>query len=225
MKAIRLLMPRRRPDPAVIAQLARLLAAGWAQPGLRLATGLVETGWQHELGEALANLEQGRASLSEVVSADLEVLDRATSGQSADELLVELAAEYAALFQGPGRALVPAYECQWLDDPDASLFVAPSTMAVEAVYRAAGMEMSNREPPDSLAVELEFVGRLATLEAGTHGPRAVGWRAQRVQFVAEHPARWIEPFCTAVEQATEHGYYAALARLTQQVNAVEVLGA
>lgn len=225
MRAIRLRTPRYRPDAAAVSRLARLLAAGWAQPDRRLATGLVEHTWQNELAGALAGLGLRETRLVESAASDVQVLDRAIHGLSAEQLAVDLAAEFAALFQGPGPALVPAYGCQWLDDPAASLFVAPSAMAAEASYRAAGLAMSNREPPDSLSVELEFIGRLAALEAGAASAAAVGWRAQRVQFVAEHPARWIDPFCTAVQQATEHGYYAALARLTRAVNAAEVLGA
>lgn len=220
----RLRRANRTPDPDAVGRLARLLALAWAQPDLRLATGLIDGGWVDEIRAALAGLGGQSEGLTDRVEAALAVLGRAVNEQTPEQLSLRLGAEYAALFQGPGRSLVCPYECQWVDAEDASLFMAPSTVAVEAAYRSAGLAISTREPPDSMAVELEFVGRLATRQAGAAKAEAVGLHGQRVQFVAAHPARWIEPFCDAVEHATEEGFYAALARITREVNASGVLG-
>lgn len=215
--------PGRSADPAAVGQLARLLAVAWAQPDERLASGLLTRAWQDDVAQAVAGLTPVAAGLASAAQTAEQIIDRAITGADATGLAVALGAEYAALFQGPGRALVGAYECQWLDSPDATLFVAPSTLAVEAAYRSAGLGISTHEPPDSLAVELEFVGRLAATEASSAKSDAIRWRGQRVQFVAAHPAVWIDPFCQAVAQATEHGVYAALAQLTREVNRSGVL--
>ncbi len=198
-------------DAAAIADLAGLLALAWAQPGRLLADALVEGDWAGGVRECL---EAG--GLPAGVPDALGVLAAAVAGRDADSLALDLAAEYAALFQGPGRALVHAYECQWVDADAATLFVAPASLAVEAAYRAAGLEVAGHEPPDSLATELAFVRHLAQAEASGG---VSGDPAPRRAFVAEHLDRWVERFCAAVDRATEHGVYAAFARVTAAVAA------
>lgn len=193
-------------DLDAVADLAGLLALAWGQPDQMLAQALLEESWADSVRECV-ELLLPNDSLPGLLDA-LGVLAVSVAGSSPVTLAIDLAAEYAALFQGPGRALVKAYECQWVEAEGATLFIAPTSLAVEASYRAAGLEVATHEPPDCLATELAFVRYLAQAEA----PGRVSER--RRVFLTAHVDRWAGRFCEAVEQATEHGAYAALARIT-----------
>lgn len=219
MKTPLSLMARRPSSPeevAALADIGALMAVAWSQPGERLVAGWSDGLWGHDLSACLREARFDPADCH-TVDQHLEVLSAATARADPITVTDDLAAEYAALFQGPGRALVPAYECQWTDSDQATLFIAPTTAAVESAYRAAGLEVGSREPADSMSCEWEFVGLLARRESQSTGPAAAVWRSQRLEFVAEHLAGWAAPFARAVESATEQGVYAALARITARI--------
>lgn len=218
---------RSQANSEAIASLSSLLSSAWAQPDVELAQNFREHVWQRQLTEVAQELG---IDVSTKITPSTTVLNRAVSAATLtdskidhENLMIDLASEYAALYQGPGAPLVRAYECQWVDGERASLFIAPSAMAVEAAYRDAGVVMSNNEPPDSLTAELEFISQLARAEMYGNAAEAKDYSAQRQRFVVEHIDRWVPAFCTATEQATEHGAYAALARITQAIVETGVL--
>lgn len=214
----------------LISELAALLSAAWAQPDNDFARALTTRTWQKQLMSLTNQLELG--STTKIQSA-VEVLARSirssppVSGANTllepeltseyDSLMVDLATEYAALYIGPNRPLVPAYECQWIDGEQASLFIAPTAVAVENCYRSAGVVMANNEPPDSLFVELEFVAHLARAEKYASTSETLKYSNWRQEFVASHVNKWAASFCDATERATEHGAYAAFSRITRAV--------
>lgn len=230
-------------DPAVVADVAGLLAFGWRQPGVVLAGGFADGSWVSELADALGDgLVAGKKSTAGSKAgnkpgnnldrgefrAAAQVLGTWASGKEAGLIEEELGAEYAALFQGPDSPLVGFYECQWLDDKNAMLFSAPATQMVEQAYRTAGLELATREPGDSFPAELEFVRHLAAEEAAQSGAgsRALADRSRSLRraFVRDHLDRWLADFCGAVQAGTECAAYAALARITTAIGQSGVLG-
>lgn len=223
---IRIRRGGRGEDPARVADIAGLLAFAWRQPGPVFAQGLADGTWVGELTELLRGLAGKRLDVAEFREASV-VLGTWADGKNADQIEEELAAEYAALYQGPASPLVAFYECQWLDDRSAMLFSAPSTQLVEQAYRTAGLEIATREPADSFVAELEFVWHLATeqnsqVEAGSK-PLADRASSLRRAFVRDHLDRWLEDFCGATQGATECAGYAALSRITVAVNKTRLL--
>lgn len=230
--AVSLSAPRPRADAGAVADLAELLSAAWRTPDRELVAAWRDGVWQEDVRDALSRLglgpdagragpRAGGASDAEVAAGALGVLDRASgAAPGVDALLEAVGAEHASLFLGPPHALVGFHECQWLDGPDVSLFVAPSTVAVEAAYRQAGVAPSTREPADMLPAELEFLALLAAREVTGDGDDArtdLVARQLRQAFWHQHLGLWLEDLGVAVQRATEHGAYAALGRLTAAV--------
>ena len=89
------------------------------------------------------------------------------------------------LFAGQGRPAILLYESWHVD----GRFPTPTTFAVQAQYRRAGLELSG-ELPDHAAVELEFLSFLARREEEDAG-QAQKWRAARHRFLKEHAGRWL----------------------------------
>jgi ferredoxin len=89
------------------------------------------------------------------------------------------------LFAGHGRPSILLYESWHVD----GRFPTPTTFAVQARYRQAGLELSG-ELPDHAAVELEFLSFLAKREEEDAG-QAQKWRAARRRFLKEHAGRWL----------------------------------
>lgn len=213
-------------DPQLVADVAGLLAFAWRQPGPVFAQGVADGAWAAELTELLRTLVGKRLDVAEYRAA-AAVLGKWASGKDSGQIEEELAAEYAALYQGPDSPLVAFYECQWLDDKNAMLFSAPSTQLVEQAYRTAGLEIASREPADSFVAELEFVRHLASEQSSQaeSGSKPLADRAatMRRAFVRDHLDRWLEDFCGATQGATECAGYAALSRITVAVNKAGLL--
>jgi ferredoxin len=89
------------------------------------------------------------------------------------------------LFAGHGRPAILLYE-SWHRD---GRFSSPTTFAVQAQYRLAGLEVAG-ERPDHAAVELEFLSFLAKREEEDAG-QGQKWRVARQRFLTEHAGRWL----------------------------------
>jgi TorA maturation chaperone TorD/NAD-dependent dihydropyrimidine dehydrogenase PreA subunit len=84
---------------------------------------------------------------------------------------------YQALFICAGRPSLWLYESAAVS----GRVPAAETWAVEAVYRAAGLEVAGDELPDHAAVELAFLAHLADLD----------WPDVERAFVQRHAGRWL----------------------------------
>ena len=124
--------------------------------------------------------------------------------------------EYARLFLGPREVVAPLHESAYLSGTS-RMFTA-ETLAVRAFYEQFGytMKAKNREPEDSVGVELEFLRNLcerclALLEGEDDACDAIGeverlLNAQRT-FKAQHLDRWVQTFAQRVVSHDESGYY------------------
>lgn len=151
-----------------------------------------------------ASIEAARSRADRALCADLD--------QEA------LSSEYLRLFVGLPAPLAPWWESGYFNDR--GLAFQEQMMAVRAAYARYGLQSraKNREPDDSLALELEFVARLASLaadaaEAGDEGRACVVLGDQKV-FLSEHLSCWVRPWAHLVRRHGREGLYPALADLT-----------
>ena len=138
-------------------------------------------------------------------------------GRAEDDLIEELAVEYARLFLGPGPHIAP-YASTHLGGEGAGLW-GPATVWVKRFIRDAGFDYSDgyRDLPDHISVELEFMGEMTAREARAlehHDPD----EAKRIgeieaEFVADHLAIWVPAFCEKVGSTSELNFYRVMARL------------
>jgi TorA maturation chaperone TorD len=129
--------------------------------------------------------------------------------------LEELLVEYARLFVGPFELIAPPYGSVYLDPK--RIVMGDSTMKVLRAYKEAGLELSDslREPPDHIAVELEFMHFLAVCETratmeGNRG-KARDLLTAQGRFLSESLHPWVPPFCEKIKQGAEKPFYRILA--------------
>jgi TorA maturation chaperone TorD len=195
---------------AARADLARLLAACYYEPGAALAEERV-----------FESLVAAAAIVDPELTAPARRLADAFSAASLEALLVD----YARLFLGPVKALAQPYGSVWLET-DGGLMQG-STVAVAALYAEGGFEIADefRDLPDHVAAELEFLYlllfKLAQARVSGDGAAASTVDALRRRFLEEHLGVWIGRFGAAVTAGAQTDFYRALAALTERFVALE----
>jgi len=136
-----------------------------------------------------------------------------------DEIIEELAVEYASCFLSSGAFLSPyAHNCP---SAEGQLCGDASSRAL-LLYKKSGFDMPEACSlfPDHFAVELEFLGHLCAMEASSlgKGDAEGAGHAKRLQsqFMEAHLCRWYRPFLQKVAQAMEHSFYRDIASLTME---------
>lgn len=194
------------------------LSLGFSEPDAALLQGLLDGDLQGALREALEGLDgwQDCAAAARVVE------ECAAAALSADTTLEELRAEYARLFTGPGRPAVACYESEYLEQPRSDgrgRLGGVVASAVEAAYRLEDVATAagRREPPDFVAVELEFLyvlrGREAEAWAAGEAEEARRLHSASERFLADHAQRWLPAFAGAARTESRHRFYMALSGL------------
>ena len=194
-----------QPTLAARADVCRLLAASYYEPCEAFA--------QEKMFDALAKA-------AATVDAELgESARRVASVFAGGDLQTPLV-DYARLFLGPPRALAAPYGSVWLGDTQP--LMQDSTMAVLALYREAGFEVSEgfRDLPDHIAAELEFLYLLlfreaAARHAGDAQAQATA-AALRRRLTDEHLGRWVGPFAAALREHAQTAFFRELATLTER---------
>ena len=126
------------------------------------------------------------------------------------ELLKELAEEYAALFILPGGVNPTESVAR------AGLYMQTFAGQVTRFYRKCSFTLLNdfRGFPDHIGIELEFMSHLAKNEAGAYREnKADGWVALQKEFLQEHLSRWAADFAGGVAKYTRQPFYREMARL------------
>jgi TorA maturation chaperone TorD len=143
--------------------------------------------------------------------------DAATAAESMLAALRETAREqlsvdYAALFVGPFELIAAPYGSVYLEKH--GRVMGDSTIATQRFYQAAGLSLEMKEPPDHIAIELEFMHYLcmkeaAALSAGAED-EACRFREQQVRFFREIMG-WIPEFSGLAGPGAATSFYRALA--------------
>ena len=137
-----------------------------------------------------------------------------------EEVLEELAAEFARLFLGPGNHISP-HESVQINDQGGSLWGA-ETVAVKGFIEAAGFVITDQSPnlPDHLSVELDFLSHLAKLESEswrqgdlTATGNTLDWQAD---FIANHIGKWVDKFCKKIAERRALPFYQLFSEVLKQ---------
>src|SRR4030067_1305947 len=131
--------------------------------------------------------------------------------------IAALDTEFTRLFRGLGRAKSPPppYESVYLDS---GLLYGPSTQRVADIYRRFQIIVKDNEPPDYIAVELDFMRLLCEKEALARQSQDDGVRdliSAENSFLREHPVAWVPAFCESVRRFDITSFYAGGAGVTE----------
>ncbi len=128
-----------------------------------------------------------------------------------DEDLMKV--DYAALFVGPFELPAAPYGSVYMDKN--KRIMGDSTMAVLKLYQEAGLKVDVKDSPDHIAIELEFVHYLYSLEVEAiqdgDSEKATRIASLRAHFLTTCLAPWIRPFCQSIKNATKNLFYVNLA--------------
>jgi len=146
---------------------------------------------------------------------DLDFLRR-----SKVKLQEELAAEFAALFLGPGGHISPHESVQ--KEGGSGHLWGPETSDVINFIEAAGYEYKNQYSgiPDHISVEFEFMKEIASKEAKAWQyedfQNAAKYLDIERQFMRRHLAAWAILFCNKVVMRAEHPFYSEFAKVAAE---------
>ena len=141
------------------------------------------------------------------------------------ELHEQLAEEYTRLFCGPGKHISP-YESVQSKRGSGTLW-GKETVLVKRFIETAGFDYEDDFDgiPDHVAIELEFLSRLAETESRywrsgdlTGAGNALEWQ---MDFIGRHAGKWIPGFCRKVIEKTETPFYRIFADLLRRFLAGE----
>jgi TorA maturation chaperone TorD len=139
-----------------------------------------------------------------------------------DQLLEDLAVEYARLFLGPDKHISPHESVHHeRGDGDWGQLWGLSTVEVKKFIESAGLEYKSefKGLPDHISVELEFmqaVTKEEALERKNDNHDKVNYCLQiEKKFIDEHLLKWIPLFCDKVIDQATHSFYRELAKITK----------
>lgn len=137
----------------------------------------------------------------------------------------DLKVAHAGLFIGPFELSAPPYGSIYLENT--RRIMGDSTVAVQKLYRAAGLALEVAEAPDHIALELEFIHFLIMGEADAvaRGDRdeAIAFAATQSHFLLNFLAPWVAEFCAAIRKGTANTFYTSLADCLEKFIAVLAL--
>lgn len=125
----------------------------------------------------------------------------------------QMKVDYAALFVGPFELQAAPYGSIYLDK--SKRIMGDSTMAVLQLYREAGLKLDVKDAPDHIAIELEFIHYLYSLEAEAiqdgDNEKAIRVANLRTHFLSSCLVPWVHPFCQSIKNGTNNVFYVNLA--------------
>lgn len=138
------------------------------------------------------------------------------SKNSIDELQVD----FAKLFVGPFQVLSPPYGSVYLEEGRKTF--GQSTADVIEQYRLEGLKVDISEPPDHIAIELEFQQYLIykELEAERNGDinMCKQYINKQANFLGKHISTWTDRFSKSIIENAGCISYKELARaLTEKI--------
>jgi len=190
-------------DPALRAQIYRILAAGFLEAPTH---------------ERLAVFAEGEGRLPALVGMQ-SGLPRAEPDAAT---LADAHQDFMDLLKVPVGKFVPPYESVHRDSrlvdgqPTRGLLMGPSTIAVRRLYRDAGAGIDLPELPDHIGVELGFMSFLCEGEERAEGdPMALdNYRQYQRVFLDQHVLRWVPDYCEIVASRATTPYMKTLATFT-----------
>jgi TorA maturation chaperone TorD len=130
----------------------------------------------------------------------------------------DLRVDHANLFLGPFELRAPPYGSVYLEQT--SRLMGDSTMKVQAAYRESGLDLVEREAPDHIAIELEFMHFLwdqafrAAQEGNQEG--CDGSLVEAYRFLKGLMLPWVPEFCRRIRESAQTGFYLNLAECLER---------
>lgn len=144
--------------------------------------------------------------------------------------------DYQDLFLVPLGRYVTPYEAVYRDERVVDdrvvrgLLMGPSTLAIRALYREAGVEVAAEvlELPDHVGLELACMAVLCEAEAqarqGDETEAVARARALQRRLLEDHLLRWVPSLCARVHASAPGPFYRGLASLTEAFLREEATG-
>lgn len=189
------------------------------RPDETLAALLKEGGVSIRLRELLS-CETGDRAFDPVGA--IEAFEAECAKMPVDGIRLRLEVDYNRLFVGPGALLAPPYESYYASEArqaGGGRLRTEDERAVAAAYRKSGFAVPEPlvELPDHIAIELEFLARLAGAEADfwERGSEEEALESQSAQarFIEEHLGTWAKAFAERVGAGSRTVFYPAIANL------------
>lgn len=229
------------------AEVYAIISRFLYRPDEALVRGLSDGTLLKTLETALTNLgydlESYRQGMDAIRAYAADVKDK-TPG----EVLIDLDVEHTRLFVGPSKLICPPYESVWTEPvygEERGMVMGDCTVQVKKAYQAAGLEVSDslHDLPDFMAVELEFMRYLASVEKNaflvsdeSENPTEFSdemraelvsvTREREIAFFKEHIMEWIPTkLCPCIEENAKKSFYvgaASIVRLFTDADYVEL---
>jgi putative dimethyl sulfoxide reductase chaperone len=177
----------------------KLLASCFYQPEKKLFEEEKVCQNLHDLFEHFSTEAQSSASC----------MSAAMQNSSEEELQIA----HAQLFVGPFELKASPYGSTYLEKT--RRIMGDSTMEVLKHYQKAGLEVDIKQPPDHIAIELEFLSYLCALEAESlHNgdiKKAAELQAEQKLFLDRYILPWAPQFAQNIRSGTKCKFYLCLA--------------
>jgi len=129
------------------------------------------------------------------------------------ELLV---VDYSTLFVGPFKVLAPPYGSLYLEGNNR--LMGDSTIDVKKWYAQESLNISLKEAPDHIAIELEFMYFLVFEEIKaikkSDFEKANQFLKKQLSFLEKHLGQWVSDFSLKVGENAQTDFYKNLANFT-----------
>lgn len=142
-----------------------------------------------------------------------------TEGRKDNEIIEELAVDFASCFLSSGAFLSPYESVQASTEGQ---LCGPAAAHVVRFYEKAGFAVQEGTTllADHFGIELEFMGHLCAMEASSleKGDTEGAGHARRLQteFMSRHLGKWYRPFLEKASKAMEHPFYREFAVITAE---------
>lgn len=202
-------------------RLFGLLAACLTRPDRELANALMRGDVSARFGDLLSF---GSGDRIESALGAIASFERDCAESSVDDVRLCLEVDYNRLFVGPAALLAPPYESCYASEAKGSggRLRTEEERAVAAEYRRYGYAVPEPlvELPDHIAVELEFLSRMAGREARAWESGAAeaadAMRFAQASFLENHLRTWAGTFATRVESGARTAFYPGAAALVAE---------
>ncbi len=121
----------------------------------------------------------------------------------------ELKIEFSKLFIGPFELAAPPYGSVYLDEK--YQIHGPSTVMVQNIYQNNNLLVELAEPPDHIAIELEFIALMLQED------QPLDEENEFTTFFKDLFEPWVNPFCERILKGTTNNYFICLAGVLKAV--------
>jgi len=127
--------------------------------------------------------------------------------------------DYTNLFVGPYQLLAPPYGSMYLER--SGTIMGASTIDASRMYKDAGLMLNMKEPPDHVAIELEFMYFLMHREVEalkfSDVSGSMAFRQRQAEFLNQHLGTWIIPFSEKIIEYAKTEFYKKIAGLCRSI--------